>query len=66
MPDHVLLEPVTFDEQDGQTKMTDKVVFQSIEDRDGMLNSGMGEGAAETMDRFAELLRAIQKGQRPD
>lgn len=61
MPGHVLLETVTFEEEDGRTKMTVKDVFQSVEDRDGMLKSGMEEGAAETMDRFAELLAELQK-----
>jgi uncharacterized protein YndB with AHSA1/START domain len=56
MPGHISLETVTLEEQDNKTKMTDKVVFQSIEDRDGMLASGMEEGARETMDRFAELV----------
>ncbi len=56
MPGHVLLETVTFDEQDGQTRMTDKMVFQSVEARDGMLGSGMETGATESMDRLAELV----------
>jgi len=57
MPGHVLLATVTFEElNDGKTKLTDRSVFQSVEDRDGMLQSGMEEGAAESMDRFAELL----------
>lgn len=56
MPGHVLLETVTFEDQDGKTMLTDKSVFQTVEDRDGMLNTGMEEGAAETMDRLAELL----------
>jgi uncharacterized protein YndB with AHSA1/START domain len=56
MPGHVLLETVTFEEHDGKTTATDTPVFQTVEDRDGMLASGMEEGAVETMDRFAELL----------
>jgi uncharacterized protein YndB with AHSA1/START domain len=56
IPGHVLLETVTFEEFDGRTTLTDQSIFQSVEDRDGMLQSGMEEGAAETMDRFAELL----------
>jgi uncharacterized protein YndB with AHSA1/START domain len=57
MPGHVLLETVTFEEQDGQTKMTDSLVFQSVADRDGMLHTGMEDGSAESMDRFDELLK---------
>jgi uncharacterized protein YndB with AHSA1/START domain len=56
MPGHVLLETVTFEEQDGKTRMTDTTVFQSVEDRDGMLKSGMKEGSAVSTDRFVELL----------
>lgn len=56
MPGHVLLETVTFTEEDGKTTLTNLSVFQSVEDRDGMVMSGMEEGAAESMDRFAELL----------
>jgi uncharacterized protein YndB with AHSA1/START domain len=56
MPGHVLLATVTFEDQDGKTKLTDRSVFQSVADRDGMLQSGMEEGASESMDRFAELL----------
>ena len=56
MPGHILLETVTLEEQDGKTKMTDQSVFQSVEDRDGMLQSGMEAGVIELMDRLAELL----------
>ncbi len=31
-------------------------VFQSIEDRDAMVQSGMESGTRETMDRFAEII----------
>lgn len=56
VPGHVLLSTVTFDEQDGKTKLTEQSVFQSVEDRDGMIQSGMEAGASESMDRLAELL----------
>jgi uncharacterized protein YndB with AHSA1/START domain len=58
MPGHVLLETVTFEElPDGTTKVLDASIFQSVEDRDGMLNSGMEQGAAVTMDRMEALLK---------
>ncbi|MDX1995490.1 MAG: SRPBCC family protein [bacterium] len=56
MPGHVLLETVTFREQDGKTTLIDSSVFQTIEDRDGMLQSGMEEGAGQSWDRFEALL----------
>jgi uncharacterized protein YndB with AHSA1/START domain len=60
MPGHVVLETVTFEDQNGKTKMTDTSVFQSVEDRDGMLNTNMEAGAAESMDRLAELLKTVR------
>ncbi|MDR6224926.1 SRPBCC family protein [Desmospora profundinema] len=57
MPGHVLLETVTFEElPDGKTKLTDITVFQTLEARDRMIQSGAEEGAEEAMNRFAELL----------
>ena len=56
MPGHVLVETLTFEEEDGKTKMTDHSLFDSVEDRDGMLQSGMEAGAAESLDRLEELL----------
>ncbi len=56
MPGHVTLETVTLEDLNGRTKVTDRVVFQTVEDRDATLASGMREGAAESMERFAEIL----------
>ncbi|MBV6520400.1 MAG: hypothetical protein MNPFHGCM_00507 [Gemmatimonadaceae bacterium] len=57
MPGHVLLETVTFQEIDGRTRLTFNSVFQSVEDRDGMVRSGMEDGAAASYDRLEELLK---------
>ncbi len=59
MPGHVLLETVNFEERDGKTKLTVTSLFQSAEDRDGMLQSGMEQGASESQDRLAELLETL-------
>jgi uncharacterized protein YndB with AHSA1/START domain len=64
MPGHVILDTATFEEQDGKTKLTTTSLFQTAGDRDGMLKSGMEEGAAETMDRLAELLTKLRQGPR--
>jgi uncharacterized protein YndB with AHSA1/START domain len=56
VPGHVSLETLTLEESGGRTMLIDTSVFQSVADRDGMLQGGMEEGAAETMDRLAELL----------
>jgi uncharacterized protein YndB with AHSA1/START domain len=56
MPGHVLLETMTFEDIGGKTKITGHSVFQSIEDRDGMVSSGMEGGLAELLDRMADLV----------
>jgi uncharacterized protein YndB with AHSA1/START domain len=55
-PGHVLLETIRLEEADGKTKMIDQSVFQSVEDRDGMVQAGMESGATEMMDRLEGLL----------
>jgi uncharacterized protein YndB with AHSA1/START domain len=59
MPGHVSVESMRFEERDGKTTITSTSRFDSKEDRDGMLQSGMEEGAAETYDRLAELVRQL-------
>lgn len=59
MPGHALLETVTFEEREGKTKVTVTSLFQSVEDRDGMIQSGMEAGANESADRLAELLETL-------
>jgi uncharacterized protein YndB with AHSA1/START domain len=60
MPGHVILETMTLEAQaDGKTKVTVSSVFQSVADRDGMLSSGMEDGANESYDRLAELLATM-------
>jgi uncharacterized protein YndB with AHSA1/START domain len=61
LPGHVILGIVTFENLNSRAKLTEKSVFESVEDRDGMLKSGMEDGAFETMDRLAEL---VEKGSR--
>jgi len=60
-PGHVLMETSRFEAlPDGKTKLIATMVFQSIEDRDGMVNSGMEEGLLESDERIAELLVKLQ------
>jgi uncharacterized protein YndB with AHSA1/START domain len=56
MPGHVTLNIDKFDEKDGITIMTSTTIFQSVEDRDQMLQWGMEEGTTETTNRLNELL----------
>jgi uncharacterized protein YndB with AHSA1/START domain len=60
MPGHIIVETVTFEETNGKTTVRVMSVFQSREDLNGMLDSGMEQGAIETWDRFAELLETLQ------
>jgi uncharacterized protein YndB with AHSA1/START domain len=59
MPGHILVETVTFEEQGGKTTVTSTALFDSVEDRDGMLESGMESGAIESWDRLEELLERL-------
>jgi uncharacterized protein YndB with AHSA1/START domain len=56
MPGHVSLQTIAFAEHDGKTLLRQNVVFQSVADRDGMLESGMAEGVNDSMERLDELV----------
>ena len=60
MPGHVSVETLVLEEHDGKTTLTSTSVFSSVEDRDGMLQSGMEAGAAESLDRLADLLTTLR------
>lgn len=64
MPGHVLLETDTFDDLEGKTRMTTHLVFQSVEDRDAVLQSGVQGELVEGVDHLAELLEDL-KAQKP-
>ena len=53
---HVALEWATFEGRDGTTFVRQRSVFQSVEDRDAMVQSGMEYGAQDSMERLDELL----------
>jgi uncharacterized protein YndB with AHSA1/START domain len=58
---HLTLETTTFEELSAtRTKLTTQVVFQSVADRDRMLQTGMEEGVNDSYDRLEELLEKIQ------
>lgn len=44
----------------GKTTFTSTSVFDSVEDRDWMLESGMESGTGETMDRLDECLEVLK------
>ncbi|MBE2184947.1 MAG: SRPBCC family protein [Anaerolineae bacterium] len=60
MEGHILMETITLEARDGRTIMTDSSVFQTVADRDGMIQSGMEWGANESMDQLDELLETLK------
>ena len=58
VPGHVSLSVMRLEDVDGRTRITDVSVFESVEDRDGMVESGMESGAEELYDRLEELVLA--------
>lgn len=60
-PGHVSLEKVTFEERDGKTVVRTHSVYQTVEARDGMVESGMEEGMNDGFDRLDELLAKLRQ-----
>ena len=56
MPGHISDDTITLEQHGGKTLETQRIVFESIEDRDGMVGQGMEEGESESLDRLAELV----------
>jgi len=60
MAGHVALETILFEVlPDGQTKITARTTYDTIEDLEGTLQAGMEGGAVETWDRLEELLAQV-------
>jgi uncharacterized protein YndB with AHSA1/START domain len=59
-PGKVSVETLTLEEHDGKTTLTATSVYDTVEDRDGMLESGMESGAAESLDRLDEYLEVLK------
>jgi uncharacterized protein YndB with AHSA1/START domain len=58
-PGHVSLESLTLQERNGRTIVRTHSVYQSVEDRDAMLNNGMADGMNEGYERLDELLARL-------
>lgn len=59
---HVLLETTKFEAlPSGRTRITSQAVFQSVEDRDGMVQAGMARGVVEGYERLDEILEKLKK-----
>ena len=59
VPGHVALDTLTLQERDGKTLLRSVSSFQSVEDRDGMVASGMERGVRESDERLEELLAKL-------
>jgi uncharacterized protein YndB with AHSA1/START domain len=57
LPGHIAIDTTTFEDLgDGRTKVSTRSRFDTTEDRDGMLSSGMEIGMGESYARLDELL----------
>jgi uncharacterized protein YndB with AHSA1/START domain len=57
MPGHVSLDRLQLEDiGGGRTRSRIHSVYQSLEDRDGMVQAGMGDGVSEGFERLDELL----------
>ncbi|TQS39541.1 SRPBCC family protein [Cryptosporangium phraense] len=60
LPGHVTLEALTMTESGGRTLVRTVSSFQSVEDRDGMVASGMEHGVRDSDARMEELLAELR------
>ena len=59
LPGHISVETMRLEDLGGRTRITINSVFDSVEDRDGMLQSGMEKGAGESYDRLEAYLQTL-------
>ena len=55
-PGHVSLDTMTLEERNGRTIVRTNSLFQSVEARDAMVQSGMADGMSQGYDQLEELL----------
>lgn len=61
MAGHGSIDTATFENDNGGTLLTMHSPFQSVEDRDGMLGSGMEDGLRETLDRLEAVVATMAR-----
>lgn len=62
---HVALETSRFETLPGnRTKLVSQSIFQSVADRDGMVQSGMEKGVNDSHERLDELLEKMKGGEK--
>jgi uncharacterized protein YndB with AHSA1/START domain len=62
LPGHVSVETATFEDLGDRTRMRGTSLFHTTEERDGMIESGMGRGMNETFTRLDALLARQRSG----
>jgi uncharacterized protein YndB with AHSA1/START domain len=60
VPGHVKLDTTTLEQRGLKTLVRTVSAFSSVEDRDGMIDSGMERGVRDSDERLAELLAKLQ------
>ena len=58
-PGHVSMDTLRLEERDGKTTVRTNSVFQSVQARDAMVQSGMAEGMNDGYDRLEQLLAKL-------
>ena len=59
VPGHISLDSITLVDRGDTTLVRTHSVFQSVEDRDGMVGAGMGRGVTEGYERLDEVLEGL-------
>lgn len=60
---HVILDAMKLEElPGGRTRVTIQSVYRSVEDRDGMIQSGMERGVNEGYERLDEVVEKLKQG----
>jgi uncharacterized protein YndB with AHSA1/START domain len=59
LPGHISVETHVFTEEGGKTTVTTTSRFDTVEDRDGMLKSGMAEGVSQSYAALDRLLATL-------
>ncbi|GIF65954.1 ATPase [Asanoa ishikariensis] len=59
MPGQICVETLELTEDDGKTTVTSVTRFDTKEERDGMIESGMSEGAGQSYDALAAYLAKL-------
>ncbi len=60
VPGHVSLESLWFEERAGRTTIRNHSVYQSVADRDAMVEASMADGVNEGYERLDELIARLQ------